>query len=124
MEQILNTEEIPPEKSIFKFENTEEAAKHNAKIILACDFDYEKALSKQKFTTIYYGSEFRSTTSLQKLLKFHANWNRIEKFLLEGTDTLFTSISKESLKNSCIKNMERGNHKSSAKIRQNNPILK
>lgn len=68
VEQMLNTEENPLKKSIFKFENTVEAAEHNAKIISACDFDYEKAISKQKGTTIYYGSKFRPTMSLQKLL--------------------------------------------------------
>jgi len=39
----------------------------------------------------------------------------MKKFLTEGTDTSFLPISEESLRNDCIKNMERGNHKSSSK---------
>ena len=113
--QLLNSEEKPPKKSIFKFENTTDAAEHNSKILAACNFDYEKLLTKQKGTSIYYGSEFRSIINLQKLLKFHTNWNRVKKFLSEGTDTSFIPMNEEELKNDCIKNIERGNHKSSFK---------
>ena len=112
---ILSTDEKPPKKSIFKFNNTEEAAIYNSKVLSACDYDYEKVLSKQRGTTIFYGSEFRSISNLRKLLEFHKDWPRIEKFLSEGTDTSFKHISDKSLKNDCVKNMERGNHKSSFK---------
>ena len=112
---ILSTDEKPPKKSIFKFNNTEEAAIHNSKILSACEFDYEKVLSKQKGTTIYYGSEFRSISNLKKLFKFLKDWPRIENFLSERTDTSFVPVSDESLKNDCVKNMARGNHKSSSK---------
>ena len=115
IKEILNSKEKPPKKSIFKFENSLEAAEHNSKILSACNFDYEKVLSKQRDTTIFYGSEFRSVTKLQKLLKLHKNWPRMKRFLTEGTDTTFLPTSEELLKNDCIKNMERGNHQSSSK---------
>ena len=57
--EILKTEENPPSKSVFKFENTKQASKHNAKILKTFDYDYEMVLEKQKGTNIYHGSEFR-----------------------------------------------------------------
>lgn len=61
----------PPKRSIFKFENNDRAAAHNSKILEACGYDYEKALWKQKGSSIFYGSEFRNTSKLEHLLKYH-----------------------------------------------------
>ena len=33
VDEITNTREDPPEKSVFKFENTNKAVEHNAKIL-------------------------------------------------------------------------------------------
>ena len=54
IKEIIRLKEVPPKKSIFKFVNTTEAAEFNAKIMAACEYDYEKMLTKQKGTTISY----------------------------------------------------------------------
>ena len=111
----MESEEPPPKKSLFKFVNTIEAAEFNLKILKACNYDYEKILSKQKNTTIAYGSEFRLISKLEKLLGFHKNWDRIRKFLTEGTDTSLVDIQENTLKKDCLSNLERCNHKSAPK---------
>ena len=49
------------------------------------------------------------------MLKFHDNWERLKEFLTNGTDTSFNNIPEDVLRNDCVKNIERGNHKSSMK---------
>lgn len=115
IENILGTEETPPKKSIFKFENTIEASHHNGKILHSCDYNYEKILEKQKNTNIFYGSEFRRTEKLEKLLNFHENWKRMKIFLTNGTDTSFSHLDEELLRLDCEENIKRGNHKSSSR---------
>ena len=105
IKKIIMLEENPPKKSIFKFKNTTEAAEFNAKILAACDYDYEKILTKQKGTIISYGSEFREVNKLSTLLKFHNNWERLREFLINGTDTSFSDISENTLRNDCIMNI-------------------
>ena len=78
IEQIIKQEDPPPKKPLIKFENTIGAAEFNSKILEACNYDYEKFVSKQKDTTISYGSEFRSVSKLKILLERHENWCRFE----------------------------------------------
>ena len=92
--------------------NTEEAAHHNGKVLQACSFDYEQILSKQKGTNIHYGSEFRNVEILDNLFKHHKDWNRLKSFLLNGTDTSFSYLSEEKVKEDCVNNIKRGNHQS------------
>ncbi len=118
IKSIIDSQDLPPKKSVFKFDNTPEAALFNSKILAAYDFDYEKVLSKQKNTTIDYGSEFRHPSVLNKLLKFHKNNKRIESFLSHGTDTSLSPLDEETLKADCSANIERGNHTSSSKSKE------
>ena len=91
----MRSEEPPPRKSLFKFTNSKEAAEFNPKILKSCNYDYEKFLSKQKNTT--------------------KNWNRIKLFLTEGSDTSLKNLQENILKDDCVSNLERGNHKSASK---------
>ena len=115
IKELIESEENPPKKSIFKFENTLEASNHNGKILRSCNYDYEKILEKQKDTNIYYGSEFRQVYKLRELLHLHRDWNRLETFLTKGTDTVFKHVDDDIIKKDCEENMKRGNHKSSSK---------
>ena len=113
--KILRNEENPPKKSVFKFENTRQASKHNARILKTFDYDYEMVLEKQKGTNIYYGSEFRYYKNLEKLLKYHNSWNKFKTFLSSGTDTVLSEVDNKILQNDCLENIKRGNHKSASK---------
>ena len=115
IKDLIESEEKPPKKSIFKFENTLVASQFNGKILQACNYDYEKLLEKQIDTNIYYGSEFRQIDKLQKLLHVHRDWNRFKTFLTKGTDTVFKQLDDDIIKKDCEENMKRGNHKSSSK---------
>ena len=116
--KILEIEELPPTKSAFKFENTIQAANHNKKILKSFNFDYEKLLEKQRNTNISYGSEFRNYKNLEELLKHHTSWNELKTFLTSGTDTVLKEMKSEELKNDCMENMRRGNHKSANKSKE------
>ena len=111
-------EELPPTKSVFKFENTIQAANHNKIILKSFNFDYEKLLEKQKNTNISYGSEFLDYKNLEGLLKYHTSWNKLKTFLTSRTDTVFKEIKSEELKNGCMENIRRGNHKSANKSKE------
>ena len=113
IKSIIKSENQAPKKSIFKFENTPEAASHNTKILTSSNFDYEKILNKQKNTIISYGSEFRPCEIIHNLLKFHRNGQRIESTLTNGTDTVLSPLDNDTLKKDCQANLERGNHISS-----------
>ena len=67
IKKIIETEEPSLKKSLFKFVNTQKAAEFNAKILKACDYDYEKLLLKQEKTMISYGSEFRLLSKLKNV---------------------------------------------------------
>ncbi len=115
IKSIINSTNQAPKKSIFKFENTPEAASHNTKILASSNFDYEKILNKQKNTIISYGSEFRSCEILHNLLKFHKSGQRIKSTLTNGTDTVLSPLDEDTLKKDCLANLERGNHISSTR---------
>ena len=116
--EILEIEEKPPTKSVFKFEISEQASKHNEKILKTFNYDYEAVLEKQKGTHIYYGSEFRNHKNLEILLRYHKSWNKFKIFLSSGTDTVLSKLDDKTLKNDCLENIKRGNHKSSSKIKE------
>ena len=75
------------------------------------NYNCEAVLEKQKGTNIYYGSEFRDYKNLEKLLKYHKSWNKFKTFLSSGTDTLLSELDDKILKNDCLENIKRGNHK-------------
>ena len=111
----MEIEEKPPMRSVFKFEISEQASKHNEKILRTFDYDYEAVLEKKRGTNIYYGSEFRNYKTLAKLLKYHKSWDRFKTFLSKGTDTTLSKLDDETLRKDCMENIKRGNHKSSSK---------
>ena len=57
-------------------------------------------------------------SKLKELLRFHSNWNKIETFLTKGTDTSLLNVNESILKNDCLSNVERGNHKSVSKSKK------
>ena len=64
--EIIDKDHPAPRRSVFKFENNIKAATHNEKILKSSNYDYEKILNSQKGTNIYYGSEFREESVLEK----------------------------------------------------------
>ena len=124
IKDIIESDEIPPKKSVFKFENTLKAAQHNGKILQSFNFDYERVLDKQKNTNIYYGSEFRQIDKLDKLMIFHKDWKRLRIFLTKGTDTVFKEVNNDIIRKDCEENMKRGNHKSSSRSQKEIDFVK
>ena len=118
IKSIIDTEDPPPDKPIFKFANSEEAASFNSKILASFNYDYEKIVQKQKKPTIFYNSEFRHPSRLHNLLKFHKSGDRLESVLQMGTDTSLSHLSKEILEKDCLANIEQGNHSSATRTKE------
>ena len=71
------------------FQLTEEAARHNTKLLSSFDFDLGKVLKAHPGTVSSYGSELRPLDQLKTLLRFHPRWSTIEKYALHGIDYPF-----------------------------------
>ena len=67
-----------------RFENTQEAAEANSKLLQECDNNFEVLTSKEPNTVITPGSEFQSIDTLEKIWKYHNNWQIIQKSITEG----------------------------------------
>ena len=68
----------------FKFKNTSEVADHSAKILKEHDFDIAKVLEKYNNTVFHPGTEFCPVQSLEKLLRKHKDWPKLEKIITSG----------------------------------------
>ena len=64
--ELIGQDHPAPKWSVFKLENNIKAATHNEKILKSSNYDYNKILNSQKGTNIYYGSEFREESVLEK----------------------------------------------------------
>ena len=62
---------IEPE---LKFEVLDTAAESNWQLLSSNDFNLEDLLHRNGQSVTYYGSEFKSTNDLEKLLAFHPRW--------------------------------------------------
>ena len=104
----INKEKKLPQS--FKFSNSREAAKDNAKLLKSCRYDFEKAIKKGKGTMLEIGSEFRSAKKLKKLFNKHETWPKMEKMLTEGVayklEDLPETVSKKDLDHT----IKTGNH--------------
>ena len=83
---LCETKEETPKKYTFRFEDSNEAAEFNTRLIKYKDFDLEACIKRQGRIILTYGSEFRDTKSLRKLLRYHEDWPEIRGILNEGCD--------------------------------------
>ncbi len=103
-------------KILFNFTYSKEDAVHNANVLDCYNFDLELALLAQQNTQLSYGSEFKKSSDLQKLLGNHPLWLHTSKILDNGATFPLHYIDPETRSTDNAFHLDRGNHKSATKF--------
>jgi hypothetical protein len=112
--ELLHTvsEMQPPQ---FEFDPTSEAADHNFKLLQSNNFHLEQLLNNPRNSVTAYGSEFKETDQIKKLLGHHHRWNDLETRLTQGAQFPLTELPDEIRHQDLVAALLRGNHKSAGK---------
>ena len=79
----------PPQKSQFVFENTEEAAKKNAALMMSFNGDVSAVLDNEKGSTLSPGSEFRDNEVINPLFDLHEDGDKLKELIEHGASYVF-----------------------------------
>ena len=101
------------EKPIFSFKRTHEAEVRNGKILAAFNGDLGAAIVAQKYSPVNYGSEFRGSAALEKLLFYHEDRTKIINIIQKGSCYHLDTIEEETRKSDLDAMILKENHKSS-----------
>jgi hypothetical protein len=113
--RILQEQPRPMNPPLFIFKRCTLAAAHNAHILRSFNFDLNKVIRAQHPSQISYGSEFRPTATLKKLLSDHPLWSKLKDVLDNGASFSLEDIEDSARKLDLTFHMKRGNHKSLSK---------
>ena len=112
---ITSTSYPPNNLPIFKFNNSQEAAIFNSKILRHYNYDINRAIHARRNTILHPGSEFRPLKELKPLLKFHIDWKKFESITSEGARYSFPSdlsYDKKTKHDDLLAALEKGNNNS------------
>ena len=112
MSAVLDLPPIPTHPVAFRFEWSDDAARHNLTILRTFRLDLAAALAAQPFSTITPGSEFRPAHLLAPLLSHHPLWPRFRERITLGAEFPLTSIADTDRRADLQAILSRGNHKS------------
>jgi hypothetical protein len=115
IKEILQSPVATPKKPSLIFKLSQEAANHNKTILQAHGNSLQEYIRSHKDTYISFSSEFWSPTVLQKLLRHHPNWPKLNKILEDGSNWPVSPISNRERLAKNRELIERGNHKSALK---------
>ena len=109
IQKLLKISE-PLQEPKFRFETSQEAASYNFELLQCHKFDLESLLHSNDGTrsVTTYGSEFKTTPQLERLLHKHPRWKKLKQ-LLEKVSGWELEPVPEHLRESAV---IRGNHKS------------
>ena len=93
--EIISTPCQKLSDSPFRFERTHEAAQHNSQMILNHGGDLEALLNSLNYSFTHYGSEFRSTSLLEKLLSSNSKWADLKSIINAGVDYEMNEIKED-----------------------------
>ena len=100
-----------PKKPEFVFEQTQEAAEENFRVLQRYDNNLEQAIQAQKNSPLGYGSEFRPTEILEYIFRRHPLWPEMKLTLSRGSDWPLDDLPSEECKNDLEEALIFGNHK-------------
>jgi hypothetical protein len=106
---------LPPRRThpiAFRFEWSDDAARHNMSILRKFNLDLAAAVAAQPFSTITPGSEFRPASLLAPLLSRHPLWPRFRERITVGAEFPLSPISDADRRTDLHTILARGNHKS------------
>ena len=110
IKEVISKPIPTPAKQLFEFKINKESADHNWKVLSQFK-NLGEALDAQKDSALGYGSEFRPSSDLERIFKFHPLWPRMKKTLESGVDFPLEPLSKELRKKDLKEAIEYGNHK-------------
>ena len=105
----------PPRRThpvAFRFEWSDDAARHNLEVLRSFNLDLAAAIAAQPFSSLTPGSEFRSAALLAPLLSAHPLWPRFFERITVGAEFPLTPISDAERRTDLQAILSRGNHKS------------
>jgi hypothetical protein len=100
-----------PSELEFFFEITQEAAAKNFLVFKQYRFVLGRAIEVQKLSPLGHSSEFKKPHVLQKILKNHPLWARMERLLIEGSQWPLKEISKSNRVVDLQEALQFGNHR-------------
>ncbi len=92
-----------------------QAAQHNASILQAYNFDVHAEILAQSPSKVSFGSEFRKSSDLMKLLSSNLFWPCLRELLDNGATFPLSSIDDITRKEGLDFHFNRGNHQSTVK---------
>jgi len=114
-------EDTQPNQSPFLFELTSEAAHKNFCVLKKFNLSLEATIKASKNSPSSYGSEFRASSVLSRLLSLHPWWQLFKNLLDNGSSWPLSEISEEHRLAKVKEALNFGNHKGAS---QNNHLLK
>ena len=112
------------ENPIFSFRRTHEESVRNIKILAEFKGDLGAEIAVHKDIPVNYGSEFRDTTALEKLLLHHEDKNKIINIIQQGSCYHLDPIEEETRKSNLDAMIIGGNHKSSHSVLNSDALEK
>lgn len=109
---ILDEKTYVMNSPLFIFKRCPLAAAHNARVLWDFNYNLDKIIKAQHPSQISYGSEFRPSTVLEKLLIDHPFWNRLKEILERRASFPLTPINNDLCQSDLAFHRNRGNHKS------------
>jgi hypothetical protein len=114
---IMKSQPRTPLAPPFRFGTSPPELAHNAKLIAAAGFDFNRLLPLYQETTLGFGSEFRSVKDIEPLLHKHPLFPFVANILSKGMDYEYNdgdSLTESERLVEMAGQLERGNHKSLA----------
>jgi hypothetical protein len=100
------------------FVKSKEASVQNAEVLKKFNYDLGKLIASMHPSPLSFGSEFKSSIDLDKLLHIHPYWSKVKDILDKGVKFLLLPISKEEREMDLYFHLNRGNHKSAEKFKE------
>jgi hypothetical protein len=114
IKRICANDSPTPTKSPIRFELSDHAVEHNARVMGRVGFDVGRLIKENGSSTLGFGSEFRRVEELEPLLGKHPHFAQLAKVLTEGVHYVFDrELSPTERTNEVSAMIARGNHKSS-----------
>jgi hypothetical protein len=115
--EILDEPRRTIRASPFLFEPTIEAAESNLKVLQSHNMSLKTVLENHPFSPSSFGSEFRLTSTLQKIFTCHPLWLQLKAILQDGAAYPMVELDDKLRQLDLAEGIRRGNH-SGAKIFQ------
>ena len=82
--RVVNSKSTSPSAPPFKFELSKDAARFNHDLLKKHNGNVDEIIRSSPFSPMSYGSEFKDTSILEDIFKFHPDWMKMKTILMNG----------------------------------------